>query len=148
MDLTQQAHDEISRAFRQTENNLALWPERYDLLAGQALITSAGVKNNDPQKRDLYFVITVKCAGTNASGGNCNNPNQWEILYTNTSISVKHGEVGFRDIIFSALPNTPYGDYIFDVMACYSESSSITTNDCSASNLWAQPQRITFTVVS
>lgn len=154
-DLTQQAQDQISTTFRQTTNNFAIYPSRYDMQPATTLITSAGIKNNDPEGRGLYFVVVIKCLGTDAIGGTCENHGpHWEIVYPNSTTYAPHNIVAFRDITFQVKQGTPNGNYLFEAVACYEIADTITAAECYAGvdgsgnpmKRWGTAQPITFTV--
>jgi hypothetical protein len=162
-DLTQQAQDQISTTFRQTTNNFAIYPSRYDMQPATTLITSAGIKNNDPEGRDLEFIVVIRCLGTDAIGGDCNiHGNYWEVTFPNTSTYAPHNIVAFRDITFQVKQGTPNGNYLFEAVACYADPDSTGFDDIKASECpppattdpnydpnvhrWGTAQPITFTV--
>lgn len=141
LDLTQQAHEEILKTFQSTTNNFTIWPERYDLPAYECLYGSTGIKNNDPQGRDLYFVYNVRCINTNA--GDCNETNQWKIGKFENSIFIRHGDFAFRDISFYVAKDTQSGEYLFEVVACYGNDDTIKSSDCPSNlKVWGNKSMI------
>jgi hypothetical protein len=146
-DLTQQAHTELEKTFRQTTSNFAVWPSRYELQPGTTLILSAGIKNNDPEGKSLYFIVNLQPSATDAIGATTSQMIDW-VTVPQEPTWARPNEVAYRDITINIPANAPHGNYIYDVLACFSESSGMIPESCTieSGSLWSSPQPLTLTV--
>jgi hypothetical protein len=146
-DLTQQAQSKLQETFQTTQNNFAVWPDRYNLDRGKELKLSSGIKNDAEDGQNHQFVINVVPAaasrGPCASGdiGSCTAPGgkslsefmqNW-VSWDNQPGVIQINRVGYRTISVNVPPNAVAGTYIFNVIACmdmysYSECTSQTLN--------------------
>ena len=148
VDLTQQAEEKISEIFQETNKNFAVWPSRYTVKPGRKLIMSAGIRNNDQEGRILYYVINMKITSTD-SGTSLDSVDDW-ILVPGVATKIDPSATGNRDLTLNIPNDARQGNYLFDVYACYGESSSGAGDpqncDIDSASIWGSPQPVTITV--
>jgi hypothetical protein len=150
VDLTQQAQSEIAKVFQNTDNNFAIWPSRYTIQPGSKLIMTTGIRNNDVEGRNLYYVVNMKITSTDTSMGLAA-IDGW-VLVPGSATKIDASSTANRDLTLNIPSDAPQGNYLFDVYACYGESvsSAGTPADCdiNAGNIWGSPQPMTVIIES
>jgi hypothetical protein len=150
VDLTQQAQSEIAKVFQNTDKNFAVWPSKYTIMPGKKLIMAAGIRNNDKEGRNLYYVVNMKITATDASI-QLSSVDGW-ILVPGNATRVPAAGTANRDIALNVPSDAPQGNYLFDVYSCYGTSTTEAGRpaDCSidSMNLWGSPQPVTITIQS
>jgi len=158
-DLTQQAQSKLQDTFQNTQNNFAIWPDRYNLDKGRELKLSAGIKNDAEDGMNHQFVINVipatasqvPCPGGDlASCPNVKSSMEnWVTGFTGP-VSIQPNKIGYRTISIMIPNNAVSGTYIFNVIACADmPPTSITSSAaCTETTLnWgSSAQQLTITV--
>jgi hypothetical protein len=158
-DLTQQAQSKLQETFQTTQNNFAVWPDRYNLDRGRELKMSAGIKNDAEDGQNHQFIINVVPAAASKtpcpSGdiSSCTGPGgasvkdfmQGWASWDNQAGIIQINRVGYRTISVKVPANAVAGTYIFNVIACMDISSY---NACTPQTLnWGgSAQQLTVTV--
>jgi hypothetical protein len=126
-DLTQQAQSKLQETFQSSQNNFAIWPDRYSLDKGRELKMSAGIKNDADDGEPHRFVINVIPAA--ASQGPCpggdlascptvkSSMEDWVTGFTGP-VLIQSNKLGYRTISVKIPNNAVSGTYIFNVVAC------------------------------
>jgi len=146
-DLTQQAQSKLQETFQNTQNNFAIWPDRYSLDRNKELKMSAGIKNDAEDGQNHQFIINVVPAAASRtpcpSGdiSSCTAPGGtslkdfmqgWASWDSEAGI-VQINRVGYRTISIKVPSNAVSGTYIFNIVACmdmtpYSACTAQTLN--------------------
>jgi hypothetical protein len=147
VDMTRQAQEEISKTFSETTSNFAVRPARPDITRGTKLIVQAGIKNTDASGKLLNFVINIKPGNTNTK---ITKDVMAGWITQTTETYAGPNDIAYRDVIISVPQSAETGAYMFDVFACYSETSGLdpATCDSSSGNKWGVPQTLTVNVKS
>jgi hypothetical protein len=157
-DLTLQAQSRLKDTFQATQNNFAIWPDRFSLNKGGELKMSAGIKNNANDGNYHQFVINIvpanasisSCASgdinscTGSGGKTLKDFMQDWILWENQPVVVQINYTGFKAIKVTVPQNAALGNYTFNVIACV-DVSSYTECNTNTGN-WGSPQQLTITV--
>jgi len=158
-DLTQQAQSKLQETFQSTQNNFAIWPDRYNLDRSKELKMSAGIKNDADDGQNHQFVINVVPAaasrGPCASGdiSTCTGPGgasmtefmQGWASWDNQAGIIQINRVGYRTISVKVPSNAVSGTYIFNVIACM-DVSSYSACTPQTLNWGGSAQQLTITV--
>jgi hypothetical protein len=151
VDLTQQAQSEIAKTFQNTDKNFAVWPSRYTIQPSNKLIMAAGIRNNDKEGRDLYYVVNMKATSTDTTADLAKINSDW-VLVPGLATKVDASSSATRDMSLNIPSDAPQGNYLFDVYACYGTSATEAgePSDCDiqSSNVWGSPQPVTITISS
>ena len=144
-DMTRQAQEELGKVFSETTSNFAVRPSRPEVRRGTQLIVQAGLKNNDPSGKDLYFVTHIKAADTNTNVP-VSTMDTWVTQSTETFAGPNN--LAYRDVIITIPYNAETGAYMFDVFSCSSETSGLSVTGCQidSPNKWGTPQTLTVMV--
>ncbi len=152
-DLTQQANSKLQDTFQQTTQNFGIYPSRWEMTPGKALKMSAGVKNNAADGNTHLYVVNViptavssdilrsKCPGSsdidtctvsmNFQGETLKQfMRSWVTLALNDPYSVEPTRTVFNYITVNVPSTAPLGTYMFGVMACKTDGTSITQSQC------------------
>lgn len=167
-DLTQQASSKLQDTFQQTTQNFGIYPSRWEMDRGKTLKMSAGIKNNAPDSQNHLFVINViptavssdilrnypGCTGIDACSITVDGQNmllkdfvlRWA-TFSKSPFIVEKTQVGYSYITITVPTSAPSGTYMFSVVACRTDGTSITSSDqCMPTTLnWggsAQPLEI------
>ncbi|MCK5023452.1 MAG: hypothetical protein KAS04_04740 [Candidatus Aenigmarchaeota archaeon] len=148
VDLTQQAQDEISKVFRTSDKNFAIWPSRYTLDPGSKIIMSAGIKNNDKEGRKLFYVISVISSSTDTSL-DTDDMQKW-VLVPGDATTIDPAASTNVDMAIDIPSNTPQGNYLFKAYACYGTTAAEAGDpeDCTIEsvNIWGSPHPVTISI--
>jgi len=143
-DERQRAYAKILDTFNQTLENFAIWPSRWELDHTDALIMSAGIKNNASDGKNHSFVVNVLPMGVDS-----NILRNFCVPYTNifeckldeqttyaalmstlinwskSQIMINGSSIGFVNITVNSY--APAGTYLFGVAACRTDGTGINT---------------------
>jgi len=158
-DLTLQAQSKLQETFQNTQNNFAIWPDRYNLDRDRGLRMSAGIKNDAYDGQNHQFVINIvptaasrsPCASgditscTNSAGTSLKEFMQGWVLWDKQPGIVQINMTGYKTISVTVPENAVSGTYIFNVIACMDVSSY---SECTLQtfNWGTNPQQLTITV--
>jgi len=148
VDLRNQAQSEISKVFQTTDKKLAVWPDKQKVSPNTNLIMSAGIRNNDKEGRNLYFVLNMKATSTDTSM-DLSQINKW-VLVPSDATRADASTTATSDITLRIPSDVPQGNYMFKVYACYGTTASETGDpkdcDINSGNPWGSPVPVTISI--
>lgn len=138
-DLTQQATSTLRDAFRGGEASaFAVWPTRYELSRGEGFQTNVAIQNIDPTGRSpLYFKINVLPVNTNT--------NTW-VTFDSTVTPININTEAFKLLAIEVPDSAAAGTYFFNIVACWSTTTSMGTCTLQSTNIWGTVQQMVITV--